>query len=110
MIAASEGANNAHLETLSRLSSFLMDTNFREKLEAAETDEDVLAAINAKEAEEEGEEETGDGASGKVLAVTACPTGIAHTYMAADKLKATAKDMGVQIKVQTNGSSGVKTV
>ncbi|ELK47999.1 fructose-specific PTS transporter subunit EIIC [Halobacillus sp. ACCC02827] len=108
MIAASEGANNAHLETLSRLSSFLMDTNFREKLEAAETDEDVLAAINAKEAEEEGEEETGDGASGKVLAVTACPTGIAHTYMAADKLKATAKDMGVQIKVQTNGSSGVK--
>ncbi|MYL21045.1 PTS fructose transporter subunit IIA [Halobacillus litoralis] len=109
MIAASEGANNTHLETLSRLSSFLMDTKFREQLEAAQTKEEIIEAINAKEAEdEEPEEETSDQPSGKVLAVTACPTGIAHTYMAADKLKATAKEMGVPIKVQTNGSSGVK--
>ncbi|MCA0971668.1 fructose-specific PTS transporter subunit EIIC [Halobacillus litoralis] len=109
MIAASEGANNTHLETLSRLSSFLMDTSFREKLEAAKTEADVIEAINAKEAEEEGDEEPEtSSAAGKILAVTACPTGIAHTYMAADKLKATAKEMNVPIKVQTNGSSGVK--
>ncbi|ARI76590.1 PTS fructose transporter subunit IIABC [Halobacillus mangrovi] len=108
MIAASEGANNAHLETLSRLSSFLMDNNFRNKLEEAKTEDDVIEAINAKEAEEEGEEETDSGAESKILAVTACPTGIAHTFMAADKLKATAQEMGVNIKVQTNGSGGVK--
>ncbi|CDQ19282.1 PTS fructose transporter subunit IIABC [Halobacillus karajensis] len=108
MIAASEGANNTHLETLSRLSSFLMDTKFREQLEAAKTEEDVIEAINAKEAEEEDESDTPDQHTGKVLAVTACPTGIAHTFMAADKLKATAKEMGVNIKVQTNGSGGVK--
>ncbi|MGP4068899.1 PTS fructose transporter subunit IIABC [Halobacillus sp. B29] len=109
MIAASEGANNAHLETLSRLSSFLMDTNFRSKLEQAKTEDEVIEAINAKEAEEDGDEEAEESTSaGKILAVTACPTGIAHTYMAADKLKATAKEMGVNIKVQTNGSGGVK--
>ncbi|WP_079478252.1 PTS fructose transporter subunit IIABC [Halobacillus salinus] len=108
MIAASEGANNTHLETLSRLSSFLMDTSFREKLESAKTEADVIEAINAKEAEEEGEEEQETSSAGKILAVTACPTGIAHTFMAADKLKATAKEMNVPIKVQTNGSSGVK--
>ena len=109
MIAASEGANNTHLETLSRLSSFLMDNNFRTQLEAAKTEADVIEAINAKEAEdEEGEENTEEQSSGKILAVTACPTGIAHTFMAADKLKATAKEMGVNIKVQTNGSGGIK--
>ncbi|MCP3031352.1 fructose-specific PTS transporter subunit EIIC [Halobacillus sp. A1] len=109
MIAASEGANQAHLETLSSLSSFLMDKNFREKLETAKTEDDVIEAINAKEAEEnEDEVEDSSTSEGKVLAVTACPTGIAHTYMAADKLKETAKEMGVEIKVQTNGSSGVK--
>lgn len=108
MIAASEGANNTHLETLSRLSSFLMDSTFRENLESAKTEADVIEAINAKEAEEEGEEEPETPSAGKILAVTACPTGIAHTYMAADKLKATAKEMNVPIKVQTNGSSGVK--
>ncbi|WLR49325.1 fructose-specific PTS transporter subunit EIIC [Halobacillus litoralis] len=107
MIAASEGANNTHLETLSRLSSFLMDNKFRQQLEEAKTEADVIEAINAKEAEED-EEETEEQNTGKILAVTACPTGIAHTYMAADKLKATAKEMGVNIKVQTNGSSGVK--
>ncbi|WP_079527063.1 PTS fructose transporter subunit IIABC [Halobacillus hunanensis] len=107
MIAASEGANQTHLETLSRLSSFLMDKNFRTKLETAKTESDVIEAINAKEAEEDEEEET-TSTDGKILAITACPTGIAHTYMAADKLKDTAKEMGINIKVQTNGSSGVK--
>ncbi|REJ10118.1 PTS fructose transporter subunit IIABC [Halobacillus trueperi] len=108
MIAASEGANNTHLETLSRLSSFLMDNKFREQLEAAKSEADVIEAINAKEAEEDGDEDTADQPAGKILAVTACPTGIAHTFMAADKLKATAKEMGVNIKVQTNGSGGIK--
>ncbi|KAB7704159.1 PTS fructose transporter subunit IIA [Bacillus aerolatus] len=112
MIAAPEGANDTHLETLSRLSSFLMDPGFRQKLDAAQIEEDVLAAINEMERGGE-EEESAPGAEaasskGKVLAVTACPTGIAHTYMAADALKAKAKEMGVDIKVETNGSSGVK--
>ncbi|UOQ45876.1 fructose-specific PTS transporter subunit EIIC [Halobacillus salinarum] len=108
MIAASEGASNAHLETLSSLSSYLMDKEFRRKLEEAKSIEDVIEAINAKEAEEDEGEVTTDASDSKILAVTACPTGIAHTYMAADKLKDTAKEMGVNIKVQTNGSSGVK--
>ncbi|UOR11743.1 PTS fructose transporter subunit IIABC [Halobacillus amylolyticus] len=107
MIAASEGANQTHLETLSRLSSFLMDKNFRAKLETAKTESDVIEAINEKEAEEDEDEEVSS-PSGKILAITACPTGIAHTYMAADKLKDTAKEMDITIKVQTNGSSGVK--
>ncbi|MFD1020413.1 PTS fructose transporter subunit IIABC [Thalassobacillus hwangdonensis] len=109
MIAASEGANQTHLETLSRLSSFLMDTNFRTKLEEAQTEDDVMEAINAKEAEDaDEEEESSSDSESRILAVTACPTGIAHTYMAADKLKETAKEMGINLKVQTNGSSGVK--
>ncbi len=110
MIAASEGANNAHLETLSRLSTLLMDGEFRQKLLHAKTADEVLALIDAKEAEGNKEEEPAAASTGnkKVLAVTACPTGIAHTYMAADALKAKAKEMGVDIKVETNGSTGVK--
>ncbi|WP_028399993.1 PTS fructose transporter subunit IIABC [Ectobacillus panaciterrae] len=109
MIAASEGANNAHLETLSRLSTLLMDTEFRSKLMKAQTEEEVLQLIDEKEQEVTKEEEPAPvSTKGKVLAVTACPTGIAHTYMAADALKAKAKEMGVDIKVETNGSTGVK--
>lgn len=109
MIAAYEGANNDHLATLSRLSSFLMDTEFRKKLETAATKEEILQAIDAKEKEIQTEEDPIVSASRqKILAVTACPTGIAHTYMAADSLKAKAKDMGVNLKVETNGSSGIK--
>ncbi|MFP3123675.1 fructose-specific PTS transporter subunit EIIC [Ectobacillus funiculus] len=110
MIAASEGANNAHLETLSRLSMLLMDTDFRKMLLAAENIDDIVKIIDEKESEgEEAEEEVIDeGNSEFVLAVTACPTGIAHTYMAADSLKAKAKEMNVNLKVETNGSSGVK--
>ncbi|WP_085505858.1 PTS fructose transporter subunit IIABC [Thalassobacillus devorans] len=108
MIAASEGANKTHLETLSRLSSFLMDKNFRSQLEQAKTEDEIIEAINAKEAEEDEGEVEAEGSDSRILAVTACPTGIAHTYMAADKLKETAKEKGINIKVQTNGSSGVK--
>ncbi|MDQ0857716.1 PTS fructose transporter subunit IIABC [Bacillus sp. V2I10] len=109
MIAASEGANNEHLQTLSRLSSFLMDPAFKKKLEEAASKAEVLAAVDQKEKEMEAEEEPASSSSGKkILAVTACPTGIAHTYMAADALKAKAKEMGVSIKVETNGSGGIK--
>ncbi|WP_421385085.1 PTS fructose transporter subunit IIABC [Bacillus salacetis] len=119
MIAASEGANNAHLETLSRLSSLLMDDAFRKKLMNASDEEEVLLLIDEKEkevlAEEEPEEQPVETAApgtaagaGKILAVTACPTGIAHTYMAADSLKAKAKEKNIDIKVETNGSSGAK--
>ncbi|MTH52807.1 PTS fructose transporter subunit IIABC [Bacillus mangrovi] len=110
MIAAGEGADNTHLETLSSLSSFLMDPEFRKMLENAKSEEEVLQAINEKEDAESGEEEavSADSSEQLVLAVTACPTGIAHTYMAADALKAKAKEMNVHIKVETNGSSGIK--
>lgn len=117
MIAASEGANADHLETLSRLSSLLMDDKFRARLISASSGEEVLEIINQKEMEayeEESEEkQLSNGASsndkgGKILAVTACPTGIAHTYMAADALKAKAKEMGIDFKVETNGSTGIK--
>jgi len=109
MIAASEGANNEHLEALSRLSTFLMDPKFQEKMYNAASADDILQAVNEKEAELDApEEETTETASQKILAVTACPTGIAHTYMAAEKLSEIAKDMGITLKVETNGSSGVK--
>jgi PTS system fructose-specific IIC component len=109
MIAAYENANNDHLQTLSRLSSFLMDAEFRTKLESASTKEEILEAIDSKEKEMEADEEPALSPSRlKILAVTACPTGIAHTYMAADSLKAKAKEMGVNLKVETNGSSGIK--
>lgn len=109
MIAASEGANNDHLEALSRLSTFLMDEKFREKIYQASSKEEVLDAVNAKEVEVDTPDETEEPkSSSKILAVTACPTGIAHTYMAAEKLNETAKEMGISIKVETNGSSGVK--
>ncbi|WP_347549237.1 fructose-specific PTS transporter subunit EIIC [Pseudalkalibacillus hwajinpoensis] len=110
MIAATEGANQTHLEALSRLSSFLMDTEFRKGLLEARTEEEVLQAFDQKEEENEDSEEVEDTTNdtGKILAVTACPTGIAHTYMAADALKAKAAELGYGVKVETNGSGGVK--
>ncbi len=106
MIAASEGANNTHLETLSRLSTLLMDESFRKTLLTASSIDEVIKAIDDKETENEAPEiEVETAGINLVLAVTACPTGIAHTYMAADSLKAKAKDMNVTLKVETNGSS-----
>jgi fructose PTS system EIIBC or EIIC component len=112
MIAATEGANQTHLEALSRLSSMLMDENVRQSLVNASSKEEVLEIINLhdKEDEEETLSEETSTSEGKVLAVTACPTGIAHTYMAADALKAKAKELGIQLKVETNGSGGAKNV
>lgn len=110
MIAAGEHANNEHLETLSKLSVFLMDPNFQERLYAAKSEDDVIRAIEEKEAAEAApvEAKAVKEDAPYILAVTACPTGIAHTYMAADSLKQKADAMGVEMKVETNGSTGVK--
>ncbi len=118
MIAATDGANDDHLEALSRLATFLMDEKFRVNILEAESKQQVLEIVSAKEAEVDGPEPTdsaapldaaqGSAAGGKILAVTACPTGIAHTYMAAEKLSGRAKERGINLKVETNGSSGVK--
>ncbi|MBJ8008187.1 fructose-specific PTS transporter subunit EIIC [Bacillus cereus] len=109
MIAASEGANNTHLETLSRLSTLLMDEGFRKQLLEAKDEEELLRLFDEKENEkEEVEVAKPEGNEPYVLAVTACPTGIAHTYMAADSLKAKAAELGIAIKVETNGSTGIK--
>ncbi|MEG2985708.1 MAG: fructose-specific PTS transporter subunit EIIC [Peptostreptococcaceae bacterium] len=117
MIAAPEGANNTHLEVLSRLSTILMDEEFREKLINAKNEDEFLNLIDYKEREkfpeEEKEEVVVKESNSKyptVLAVTACPTGIAHTFMAAESLNKQADKMGVNIKVETNGSSGAKNV
>ncbi len=116
MIAATEGANNEHLQTLSRLSTLLMDESFRQTLMKANSAEEILAAVDEKEREKQGSEKEEREPSSRssspdqkfVIAVTGCPTGIAHTYMAADGLKEKAKEMGIEIKVETNGSDGVR--
>lgn len=110
MIAASEGANNTHLEALSKLSTLLMRSEIREQLMAAETAEDILQVFNNSEEEESEESTVSLNEKGLVLAVTACPTGIAHTYMAADSLKEKAKELGIPFKVETNGSGGAKNI
>ena len=116
MIAAPEGANDTHLQALAALSRLLIDPEFVGKLKEAETPEAVQALFQAaedqKEAEEKAEQEQTTPAPESnrkyIIAVTACPTGIAHTYMAEDALKKKAKEMGVDIKVETNGSEGIK--
>ena len=109
MIAAPEGANNTHLEALSRLSGILMRPEVREKLMAAKSENEVIDIINSFDEEDEEETDVSE-SKNYVVAVTACPTGIAHTYMAADALKAKAAELGVDIKVETRGSSGAKNV
>ena len=122
MIAAPDGANNTHLEVLSRLSTILMDEDFRKNLMNAKSVDEFLSLIDAKETEsfpEETEEQKddfyetpkrGDAKYPRVLAVTACPTGIAHTFMAAEALNKKGAEMGISIKVETNGSAGAKNV
>ncbi len=114
LIAAPEAANNLHLEVLSRLSTILMDEEFRAKLIATTDIKTFLKLIDEKEQQKFGSETKKEiqdsGRMYQLLAVTACPTGIAHTYMAAESLENKAKEMGVTIKVETNGSGGAKNV
>lgn len=110
MIAAPEGANNTHLEALSRLATILMREEVRKELLEAASEQDVVDIINRNDEEDKEEEQSMAGKKQFIVAVTACPTGIAHTYMAADSLKAKAAEMGVDIKVETRGSSGAKNV
>lgn len=110
LIGAPDGENNVHLEVLARLSTMLMDEKFRNALENSKTSDEFVKLIDEFENEKVNKvkEESKDGY--RVLAVTACPTGIAHTFMAAESLEEKAKNMGVSIKVETNGSGGAKNV
>ena len=119
MIAVPDNNDNLHLEVLARLSTILMDEGFRKSLIDCTDKDEFLKLIDEKESEKFPDEvenkgeaalsSTNDGRY-KVLAVTACPTGIAHTYMAAESLENKAKEMGISIKVETNGSGGAKNV
>lgn len=111
MIAAPAGGAQTHLDALAKLSGILMNEDVRKELLNASTKQEVLAIIDRNDEPEEANTAPVAAApaeEGLILAVTACPTGIAHTYMAADSLKNKAAQMGVPIKVETNGSGGVK--
>ena len=109
MIAAPEDANNAHIETLARLTQMLLDTDFRTNILEMGTKEEILDLINRKESAKLEENAEADNSSDNfIIAATACPTGIAHTYMAEEALKKAAAELGVPIKVETNGTDGVK--
>ncbi|WP_421038383.1 PTS fructose transporter subunit IIABC [Streptococcus hyointestinalis] len=113
MIAAPDGANDTHLAALAELSKYLLKPGFADQLKKATTPDQVIATFNDAE-EETKEAEASEEANSKpkdgqdfIVAVTACTTGIAHTYMAEEALKKQAEEMGVAIKVETNGASGV---
>lgn len=110
MIAAPEGANDTHLAALAELSKYLMKPGFADKLRSVSSPEDVIAVFDEAEATDKAAKEVVAAPSGDrpfIVAVTACTTGIAHTYMAEEALKKQAAEMGVDIKVETNGASGV---
>lgn len=114
MIAATEDGD-VHLEILSRLMVMLMDPDFTAKLRAAKSVDEFLQTIDAKEKikypDEEVKPAEKEAPKGyRILGVTACPTGIAHTYMAAEALEKKAEEMGYSIKVETDGSGGAKNV
>ena len=111
MIAAPEGEDNVHLDVLARLSTILMDKEFKNTLIKAKSPEEFLSLIDEKEKDKLDKDKNKESKVGyTVLAVTACPTGIAHTFMAAESLENKAKEMGVTIKVETNGAGGDKNV
>lgn len=118
LIAAPDGANDLHIQVLARLAQLLMEPLFCEELKQAATPEEFLAVIAKREQGETAREARAEAVAEaalteprlapRVLAVTACPTGIAHTYMAAEALEAEAAEMHIAIKVETNGADGVK--
>ena len=115
MIAAPEGANDTHLAALAELSKYLMKPGFADKLRQASTPDQVIAAFDAEEQEAAAEEakkaeavrEAASSDKPLIVAVTACTTGIAHTYMAEEALIKKGEEMGVIVRVETNGASGV---
>ncbi|RHF68275.1 PTS fructose transporter subunit IIC [Streptococcus parasanguinis] len=115
MIAAPEGANDTHLAALAELSKYLMKPGFADKLRQASTPDQVVAAFDAEEQEAAAEEakkaeavkEAASSDKPLIVAVTACTTGIAHTYMAEEALIKKGEEMGVTVRVETNGASGV---
>jgi PTS system fructose-specific IIC component len=116
-IAAPDSANDEHLAILSKLATMIMDPDFKEALIAAKSKEEFLGLIDAKEngtfqgaAQAETAAASTQDDHIRILAVTACPTGIAHTFMAAESLEQHAKKRGISIKVETNGSGGAKNV
>lgn len=110
LIAAPDTGDNVHLEVLSRLSVLLMDEAFTRQLIEAKSTEEFLDVIDRAEAEREQSEGTDSTRTARILAVTACPTGIAHTYMAAEALQKKAAELGYSLKVETRGSGGAKNV
>ena len=111
LIAAPNTEDNVHLDVLARLSEMLMNYEFCEKLMAAKDAKEFLQIVDESESGKIEEEKAEVNEKfPRVLAVTACPTGIAHTYMAEEALKNKAKEMGISIKVETNGSGGVKNL
>lgn len=117
MIAAPEGANDTHLVALAELSKYLMQDGFADRLRKVTSPDEVIAAFNTGEEEAQAEEakkaqavkEAASSDKPLIVAVTACTTGIAHTYMAEESLIKTGEEMGVNVRVETNGASGVGT-
>lgn len=117
MIAAPEGANDTHLAALAELSKYLMQDGFADRLRKVISPDEVIAAFNTGEEEAQAEEakkaqavkEAASSDKPLIVAVTACTTGIAHTYMAEESLIKTGEEMGVNVRVETNGASGVGT-
>lgn len=108
MIAAPEDGGSLHLQALAKLSALLMDEDFRKELLNAQTAQEFLSVIDKKEAlKDQQENNTNNNQGYKVLAVTACPTGIAHTFMAAENLTKAGAAMGYLLKAETNGSEGI---
>lgn len=117
MIAAPEGANDTHLAALAELSKYLMQDGFADRLRKVTSPDEVIAAFNTGEEEAQAEEakkaqavkEAASSDKPLIVAVTACTTGIAHTYMAEESLIKTGEEMGINVRVETNGASGVGT-
>ena len=121
MIAAPEGEANTHLEMLAKLSALLMHADFANALRGAKTAAEFLKVIDDAEAQRDAEQAeksaaqqaaraASDDGWPKILAITACPTGIAHTYMAAENLEKKAQEMGILLKAETQGSAGAKNI
>ncbi len=111
MIAAPEGGADTHLEVLAKLMQMLMDPAFCKKLVGASSVDEFLKLIDEKEAEKDAASTAtskANAGSKKIVAVTACPTGIAHTFMAAEALELKAKDLGIAFRVEKDGSGGAK--